>query len=215
MEETTIDLLQIKIEKAKSQLTDETLNAINAVDWKDAILKMRTSKGYSFEQLGVLETETELVLCGLLNPRDYSKELENRMGISKQETNELVNKMNEQVFSKIKEELIKSSERKSTPLPTQIPSAIEKPAEQKNDNNILSNAGIEILPEENNLPVPEKLEINTAPKTITQTPSISAQKLSAPVQTPAVQTNHTLENITKTVPTTYPKNGDPYRLPPE
>ena len=105
------DLLQIKIEKAKSQLTDETLNAINAVDWKDTIIQMRANKGYSFEQLESLETETELVLCGLLDPKDYSKELETRMGISKNETNQLVDEMNKQVFSKIKDELVKANEK--------------------------------------------------------------------------------------------------------
>ena len=77
--ENTTDLLQIKIEKAKAQLSDDTLNAINAVDWKAVILSIRETKGYSFEQLGDLETETELLLCGLLSPENYSKELENRM----------------------------------------------------------------------------------------------------------------------------------------
>jgi hypothetical protein len=207
-----VDLLQIKIEKAKSQLTDETLNAINAVDWKDAILKMRISKGYSFEQLGTLETETELVLCGLLNPRDYPKEIQNRMGISPTQTNELVNEMNEQVFSKIKEELIKSSEKKD---------------EQKHDTKILDNAGIEIIPARphdegaggkkvNDLPVPEKLEIPPSPLQGEGlgVRSILAQKMSAPTQTPIAKTDHSLPNIT---PPSSPNKPviDPYREIPE
>ncbi len=107
-----IDLLQIKIEKAKAALPEETLNAISAVDWRSVILGMRASKGYSFEQLGDLEIETELLLCGLLPPAEYPKELERRMGISKTAANDLVNEMNTLVFKKIKEELIKNSERK-------------------------------------------------------------------------------------------------------
>ena len=89
-----VDLLQIKIEKAKGELPEETLNAISAVDWKAVILGMRTSKGYNFEQLGDLELETELLLCGLLSPEDYPKELEKRMRLSRMAANELVNEMN-------------------------------------------------------------------------------------------------------------------------
>ena len=62
-----IDLLQIKIEKAKGELPEETLNAIAAVDWKAVILGMRESKGFNFEQLGDLELETELIRRSLNN----------------------------------------------------------------------------------------------------------------------------------------------------
>ncbi len=107
-----IDLLEIKIEKAKRELPLETVNAINAVDWKVSILGLRERKGYTFEQLGDLELETELALCGLVAPEDYPRELENRMGISRAATDELVNEMNNLVFKKIREELIKNTERK-------------------------------------------------------------------------------------------------------
>src|SRR3989339_153420 len=100
------DLLQIKIEKAKAELPEDTQNAINAVDWKAVIFSMREKRGYSFEQLGDLEIETELLLCGLLGPENYSKELEKRMRLSKAEVNDLVREMNDRVFAKIKENLI-------------------------------------------------------------------------------------------------------------
>ena len=109
-----IDLLQVKIENAKAKLPEATLNAINAVDWKAVILGMREKHGYTFEQLGDLDLETELVLSGLSDPRDYPKEIQTRMGLTKEQTNDLVREMNDLVFSKIKEELIKNSERKKT-----------------------------------------------------------------------------------------------------
>ncbi len=160
----TVDLLQIKIEKAKANLPEETLNAISAVDWKAAILGMRQSKGYNFEQLGDLEIETELVLCGLLSPEDYPKEIEKRMGISKMAASELVNEMNMLVFKKIKEELIKNSERKkifanrtneqrtSTPARVEIPPQATIPLEvgiSKKDTEVLKSAGIEVVPARN------------------------------------------------------------------
>src|SRR3989344_7627667 len=117
----TMDLLQTKIDNAKSELSEDTLQAIAAVPWQATILKMRETKGYSFEQLNDLEIETELVLCGLLHPADYPKELENRMHISRAVAEELVNEMNAQVFTKIKGELIKNMGRKKN-----IPPLLDK-----------------------------------------------------------------------------------------
>ena len=80
-----LDLLQIKITNARKTMPQESLNAIDAVDWRKVILDMKERKGYTFEQLGDLEIETEILLCGLINPLNYPKELENRMKISAEE----------------------------------------------------------------------------------------------------------------------------------
>ena len=212
----TIDLLQIKIEKAKEMLPAETVNAIAAADWKAAILGMRLKKGYTFEQLGDLELETELMLCGLVSPEDYPKELENRMGISGAEANELVNEMNDLVFKKIREELIRNTERKEI---FRNKTAEEK--EEKNDRQILNSAGIEIINGKETLPTPEKLElgiIEQPPENreeilkkiekpefiikngLTTKPKahpILMQKLSNSFQIPMVKTEHALDNISK------------------
>ena len=164
----TVDLLQIKIEKAKRELPLETVNAIDAVDWKTSILGLRAKKGYTFEQLGDLELETELLLCGLVSPEGYPKELEKRMGISKAAADELVNEMNNLIFKKIREELIKNTERKkifqkNSPLrehplggsgqifPPRSNLGLSISQEGNNDAKVLNSTGIEI--------VPEKLEI--------------------------------------------------------
>ena len=174
MQDTT-DLLQIKIDNAKKQLSKETLDAIASVPWQAEILKMRETKGYTFEQLGDLELETELVLCGLVSSESYPKELENRMRLSKIQVNELLNEMNKQVFSKIKEELIKNTKEGGDTNNTE---------EEKTNTQVLKSAGIEI--------VPEKLELTTP-----ATRSILTQKLSGTVKNEVVRTEHSLENITK------------------
>jgi hypothetical protein len=124
--DTPIDMLQIKIERAREELPEETKRAIKTVDWRAVILSMREKKGYSFEQLEDLELETELLLCGLLNPADYPKELEMRMGIPRPQVDLLVNEMNEFVFKKIKDELIKNSERKEIFVKKESPDFIPK-----------------------------------------------------------------------------------------
>ncbi len=208
MTDETIDLLQIKIEKAKRELPLETINAISAVDWKTSILELRAKKGYTFEQLGELELETELVLCGLVRVEDYPKELEKRMGISKVVANELVNEMNNLVFRKIREELVKNTERKKV-----FANKIEN-----NGTTVAEEISKEITP---NFPPTsstqmqeEKLEIKG------EVPPILAQKFSGFVKIPTVKTEHTLENITKNTninDNNTIKNAkiDPYREIPE
>jgi len=238
----TIDLLQIKIEKAKAQLSNDTIGAINAVDWKAVILGLRAKKGYNLEQLEDLELETELLLCGLVSPEDYPRELQNRMKISRTQASNLVNEMNEQVFAKIKAELIKITERKAKFATTEeesIKSVFETSVldntkeEEKKNTQILNSAGIEILKENNKetLPITEKLELPKGeepahPQEQSRVDGIRpilTQKLSSPVKIPSVKTDYSLDNLTKngevpvkpTPPGAYPKNADPYRLPPE
>jgi hypothetical protein len=230
-----IDLLKLKIEKARAQLSEETINAIDSVNWQAAILKMRETKGYSFEQLGDLEIETELLLCGLIGPENYPKELESRMKISKTEVTELVNEMNDLVFKKIREELVRSTERNKI--------SIKKEEEVKDDKiskDILGKAGIEILDKKETLPVSEKLELKTTPDrspstddvglekkdtttntTTKETHPILAQKISSSMQTGIIKTEYSLDNMSKTnTPneiTAKPKipSADPYREVPE
>ena len=218
------DLLQIKIEQAKRELPLETINAINAVDWKAAIIGLRTKKGYNFEQLGDLELETELVLCGLANIEDYPRELEKRLKITRSQTDELVNEMNDLVFKKIMEELIKNTERKKvfqqnqqnqkntdTPNTQNTQTPLSPRPNPIKTLNTQTNTNLPKIPTSTEM-TPEKLEITG------KVLPILNQKLSGSVKIPTVKTEHTLENITKTktaTPTSYPPKADPYRLAPE
>ncbi|MFA4975595.1 MAG: hypothetical protein WC839_02270 [Candidatus Paceibacterota bacterium] len=195
--DTTVDLLQIKIEAAKEKLPKASLNAINAVDWKATILEIRADKGYSFSQIEDLEIETELLLCGLINIEDYPKELQKRMGITPAKVDELINAMNEKVFTKIREELAKNIEKERTLETNSVSNAVinkEKPIESRE----------ELLRKIEN---PDK------------TPSILGQKLSGTFQNPTTETEHTLENITKNASAnsdiSKSPTVDPYREVPE
>ena len=120
---TQLDMLQIKINRARDALSKATKKAIDSVDWRAFILSLREKKGYSFEQLEDLELETELLLCGLLDPKDYPKTLEEELKLPKAQIDLLVEEMNKFVFEKIEDELIKNTERedifvkKEEPLP--------------------------------------------------------------------------------------------------
>ena len=225
------DLLQIKIEQAKAKLSPETLSAINAVNWK-AVIAAMIGKGFTIEQLWDLELETELLLCGLVPPESYPKELERRMDISGSEVSKLVKEMDEKVFKKIKEKLIESTTRKDA-----VPGA--NPPEPKLNDAELKKAGIEIMgsapaASSNGNHVESREEIlKRLGQPELEAPArnasgivdaggphpILAQRLSGPVQSQPTKTEHTLENISKTaVPPPLPSKKydvDPYREIPE
>jgi len=210
MTNETIDLLKEKIEQAKENLPEATQDAIRRVDWKAAILGLRKSRGYDFEQLGALELETELVLCGLLAPKDYPKALEDEMGIPKIVANELVEEMNKLVFKRIKEELIKNSEIKKAKL-------VEAENATENIGIKTLNLDPQIEEREEILKHVENPELIPAKKIIHP---VFEQKITSTVNTPVVETKHAMENIpasseTKNTTTSYPKSADPYRLSPD
>ena len=103
--DNTIDTLQIKIDEARSKLSTETRLAIDDVNWKLTILEM---KKYSSEQLENLETETELLLSGILSPGAYKEELKTRMKLTETDVISLLNEMDKLIFKKIQEKLIEN-----------------------------------------------------------------------------------------------------------
>jgi len=101
--ENSTDLLQVKITEARAKLSKESREAIDNVNWKIIILGM--NKKYNQDQLENLETETELLLCGILSPENYLLEIEHRMQITKEEVGVLIGEMDKLVFRKIQEGL--------------------------------------------------------------------------------------------------------------
>ena len=98
-----IDQLEIEISKAKEKLSQKSREAIDAVNWKQIISGMNIK--FNSEQLGDLETETELLLYGLTATENFPRELENRLKISKNEVVLLINELDRLIFKKIQLEL--------------------------------------------------------------------------------------------------------------
>jgi hypothetical protein len=208
-----VDLLKIKIDQAKANLSEDTLDAIAAVDWKGAIMKLRQEKGYTFEQLGDLETETELLLCGLTTPEEYPKELKKRMGLSEAEASEVVDTMNDLAFQKIQAALVKNIERekltKVKPEQKPAPSTPVIPDIKIPAVNTESTPA----PKESSA-VPHPPEKNTTEKE--ETHPMLTQKLTSTFKVAPTETKYSLDNITRSTPaSTYPPKSDPYREIPE
>lgn len=148
--ENTKDLFQIKVDEAKENLSPESIEAIKAVNWKLIILNEFNNK-YNSDQLENLEIDTELLLCGLSNTENYFNELQKRMGLSKEETDKLLEAMDKNIFIKIQEELEKILNKEiEIPLPpyAQTEEKIPEPVVPKTEEGIYEKSGIEMMPEE-------------------------------------------------------------------
>ena len=109
MDKTT-DILQIKISKARENLPQESRNAIDSVSWK--LILGGINKNYSEDQINTLQMETELLLCGLMETKDFPGELETRMKLSRAEVLLLLGEMDKLIFKKIQEDLEKRLSQK-------------------------------------------------------------------------------------------------------
>lgn len=116
------DELQILIDESRKNLSPESRQAIDSVNWKLTILEMAGK--YNQDQLDTLETETELLLCGILNPEVYQTELENRMMLTKEEVSSLLEEMDKLIFKKIQSELEKILKRQNIKIPEESKDAI-------------------------------------------------------------------------------------------
>ncbi len=202
-----VDLLKMKIERAKEVLPKETLEAIESVPWREVIYNMRERKGYNLVQLEDLELETELVLCGLVPPQNYPGELATRMKLSAPQTEVLVEEMNELVFKKIREELVKIiGKNQSLGIKNTGPESQNKNTETANTDK----PGIKIIKEAIVKNEKDKEEQNLIH-------SILGQKLTSTRAIPTVKTEYSLGNISRgEEPKTNTKSDwvDPYRLNP-
>lgn len=196
-----IDLLQIKIERAKESLPKDVLSSINSVDWKTVIATMKDKNKYSISQLEDLELETELLLCGLISPEKYHDEVKKRMGISEMETQTLINEMNERVFKRIREDYIQRTSRMNPePKTEKIPEKVGFVEKEKNTESVKKlDVHPENEPQKEQNQNSEKIEHALASKILTQTFKIESKN-----------TDHSIGNTQKQQP-----KINPYREIPE
>ncbi len=229
------ELQKEKIKQARASLSVETREAIDSIDWNSIVIGMRETKKFSFSQIETLGFQTELLLCGLMTPAEYPKELKSKMGLSEEAVSTLVKEMNELIFKKIKEKLVQKIGENRTAPETKILT----PEISNEDNFVMQNVGINIdkstpspIVEENkignkeemlnqienpSLIKEEKKELPEIVKKIA-TP-ILAQKLTGSFQVPTVMTDHSPKLAPKVAIEAVAKPSipkvDPYRMSPD
>lgn len=187
-----------RIIKEKFDALPESIQeVILSTNYEESLIEIGKKYNLNVGQLGILERETTLVMMGLTPTKDFEVELTRELNVDKMRGSQIVKDINEKVFLKIRDLL------KLMNTPQGEEPSLEK-TEAEKEHEILKSAGIEIIP--------EKLELDSPHPVLTQ-------KLSGFVKNEVVQTDHSMENITKETKTSgnradVPKI-DPYREIPE
>ena len=209
--EITLEEIQKKFES----LPEDLKWAIMAANVDDNIIEISQTNGLNVEQMGQLSLETHMVMFGFTPLDKFEESIRNSLKLGDEKTRRLVTAINEKILKEIRGKMVESFGAEKKPegsikintvdssVPKKVTITSETEEENKKNTQVLNDAGIEI--------VPEKLELPTTK----ETPSIITQKLSGFMQNTVVKTEHTIDNMTKSTPTSYPPKADPYRINPE
>lgn len=203
MDEKTTKLIKERFDA----LPDSIKEVILSSHYEESLIEIGKQYNLNVEQLGIVERETTLTMMGLTPVRDFEAELTREIKIDALKGSQIVKDINEKIFLKIRDLL------KLMNTPTGVEPLIEET--HQTSTQILNSAGIEIIDK-----APVSSTVFLAKPVSISTNSMLEQKMIKPFQIPMVQTEHSLENISKPsttvpqAPKVYPKGNDPYRLPP-
>jgi hypothetical protein len=130
-------------------LPQELQQVIQSSEYQDKLFQVAKKNQWTYEQLGILELETTMVLLGMTNPNNYQKVLAEELGKKPAELTTIVADIKTQVFDPIRaslmklytEDAISAPESIPTPVTTQAP--VQKTAPE-NDTAVLEKSGITI-----------------------------------------------------------------------
>ena len=106
-----MDYTREQISKQFDNLTPELKKIIATLDMAGLIDSLHKEYGLHLDQLGVLATEITMVLVGLSPSTSFRDRLKKKVGIAEDVANLITYKLNQQIFSKIRQELIKSTQQ--------------------------------------------------------------------------------------------------------
>ena len=196
------------IKEQMGKLPDEIRNLFTEPELGNKILNIGKKNGIvNIEQLGTFQTETNLMMLGLVHPDEYPNELKNQLKIDDMKVDNIVNDINTQILSGIREKLKEVYEKTDETLDTIKESEEPSLKNLETREEMLKTIETPDLFAEKELPAPQKEEEHP----------ILAQKLSGSFQIPTTETNHFLKNIQPSSPQKgmIGKSVDPYREPTE
>jgi hypothetical protein len=193
------------------------------------LFEIAKAQKLTYEELGLLEMETTMVLLGMTNPANYRDEIQSQLKKNDPEIDTLVKAVNEQVFTPLRASLEKVYAAKEAGEDTAAPSVKTETAPTGSlsgaEKTVLASTGVELAETQIQTPRPQNTmpsrsdilsAIENPPKAAA--PSFVAQKLTNPG--PVMPTIKTTDySIPKPAPETpsapnAPRHADdPYREP--
>jgi hypothetical protein len=104
--------LKQTIKEEMDKLPKETQNAINSLDWGNIVEEIGKKYLLNESEVNDLQVETMLVLFGIEELDSYTQNIENEVGISKEEAEKIAKEVNQKIFNPIYDILTKNIEDK-------------------------------------------------------------------------------------------------------
>jgi len=228
MDENTKKIIKEKFDALPNSIQELILSS----HYQDTLIEIGKKYQLNIEQMSILERETTLVLFGLSPTKDFEGELMRELNIDKIKGNQITAEINEKIFLAIRD-LLKLM---YTPEGEE-PSVEETPEENNLDNNFESREELlkkienpesikpiinyKLQMNQKELPAGDESELKTTTSEENKTHPILAQKLGGSFKMEPVETDHSMENISKSGHTHYAKADtdkptiDPYREIPQ
>lgn len=155
-----------KLDKRFEKLPQDIENIVEKSNYQTTLYAVAKEHNLTVIQMEALEKAVANLITGTIPPDEFENYLQKNLDLPREVVGEIVNEINEKIFKKIREELVKNTERQKI---------IAKDEEDAADDiKILNAAGIEIVPSHNPLETPkvgvengsklpalEKLELTT------------------------------------------------------
>lgn len=93
------------IQEQMQRIPPEVREAIEKSDWERTIFNIGHEHKMHIDDIDTLSIETILTMIGLEHPKDYPENIQKAIGLKEEELMNLVDEVNERLFSKIREAL--------------------------------------------------------------------------------------------------------------
>lgn len=202
-----------KVIKERYEALPESIQEFIISDYyQEALMELGQKHQLNIEQLGIIEREVTMVLMGLINSKDFERELTRELRVDREKGKDIAQDVSDKVFLKVRELL------KLMNTPAGENPVVEETADP------LKSAGIEITPSrpkvefqtpnvkndrEEVLKKVENPELLKPERELPAGPSIHEQKLAGSFVIPKKETSYEEKK-----PAPKPASGsDPYREP--
>jgi len=221
MDEKTVAMIKERFDS----LPEMVQNVIVSSNYENSLIEIGKKYQLNVEQLGILEQETTFVMMGLSPIKDFENELTRELKIDQTKSNQIVTEINEKIFLNIRAllKLMYTPKGEEPSVEEEEEKNIPKQKNTSENLNILEPRE-KMLEEIENVDLSKQKELSTGTTIppakgelgdLKETPSILTQKLSGSFQLPKVETEHFLNNLSKSSDEQKPKlpKTDPYRMP--
>lgn len=107
--------VEVELRQRFELLPDDIRSAIMDTGYQQKLFDIAKAQKLTYEELGILETETTMVLLGMTKPADYRDELQSELKKNDTEIDQVVAQVNEKVFAPIRVSLEKLYSAKREP----------------------------------------------------------------------------------------------------